>query len=71
MAMQSFRGAGGLGAYVTPHVENEVDSLGEYERTPLAQDVLTASEQRLERVLVGIATVVWIGIGALVAVWLV
>jgi hypothetical protein len=71
MAMQTFRGAGGLGVYVAPHPENDADSLGEYEHTPLAQDTLTASEQRLERVLVGVAAVLWIGIGTLVAVWLV
>jgi hypothetical protein len=69
--MQSFRGAGGLGAYVTPHAENDLDSLGEYEQTPLTQDTLTASERRLERLLIGVAAVVWIGVGALVAAWLV
>jgi hypothetical protein len=48
-----------------------VDLLGEYEHTPLVQDTLTERERRLERVLVGVAAVVWIGVGALVAVWLV
>jgi hypothetical protein len=69
--MQSFRGAGGGGAYFTPLGGNDVDALGECEHRPLVQDTLSDSERRLERVLVGVATVVWIGIGALVAVWLV
>jgi hypothetical protein len=71
MGMQSLRGAGGGGAYVSPHGSNDLNLLGEYEHTPLAQDTLTASERRLERVLAGVAAVVWIGIGALAAVWLV
>jgi hypothetical protein len=47
------------------------DSFGEYELAPLAHDVLTAREQRVERVLVGVAAAVWIGIGALVVAWMV
>jgi hypothetical protein len=33
--------------------------------------VLTEQEQRVERVLVGVSTAVWIGIGALVVAWIV
>jgi len=71
MGMQSFRGAGGGGAYFTSLESNNADALGEYEHTRLAPDTLTDREQRLERVLVGVATVFWIGVGALVAAWLV
>ena len=71
MGMQSFRGAGGGGAYFTSLEPNTVDAFGEYERMQFAQDVLTDRERRVERVLVGVATVLWIGIGALVVVWLV
>ena len=71
MGMQSFRGAGGLGAYVSPPSNHNADALGEYEHSSLAQDTLTEGERRLERLLVGVATVLWIGIGALAAVWLV
>ena len=72
MGMQSFRGAGGLGVYVS-HVAKDDDAqiLAEYEHSLLAQDTLAPSERRVERVLVGVATVLWIGIGALIAVWLV
>ena len=38
---------------------------------PLAHDVLTEQEQRVERMLVGVAAAVWIGIGALLVVWMV
>jgi hypothetical protein len=72
MGMQSFRGAGGLGAYVSPPSNGKGDALGEHEHTPpLAQNRLTEGERRFERLIVGVATVLWIGIGALVAVWLV
>ncbi len=71
MGMQSFRGAGGVGAFSTPVARIESDSFGEYELAPLAQDVLTVQEQRVERALVGVATAVWIGIGALVVAWMV
>jgi len=71
MAMQSFRGAGGVGAFSTPVARMDADPLGEYELAPLAQDVLTEREQRVERVLVGVATAVWIGISALVVAWIV
>ena len=40
-------------------------------REEAAQDVLTEQEQRVERVLVGVSTAVWIGIGALVVAWIV
>jgi hypothetical protein len=69
--MQSFRGAGGGGAFSTPIARIDSDPFGEYELAPLAQDVLTVQEQRLERVLVGVATAVWIEIGALVVAWMV
>jgi hypothetical protein len=69
--MQSFRGAGGGGAFRTPLARIGSDPFGEYELAPLAQDVLTEQEQRVERVLVGVATAVWIGIGALVVAWMV
>jgi len=71
MGMQSFRGAGGGGEYVSPHGSDDLQLVAEYEHTTLVQDTLTESERRLERVLVGVAAVVWIGIGALAAVWLV
>ena len=71
MGMQSFRGAGGGGAFSTPVARIESEPLGEYELAPLAQDVLSAQEQRVERALVGVATAVWIGIGALVVAWMV
>jgi len=71
MGMQSFRGAGGGGAFSTPLAKIDSDSFGEYELAPLAQDVLTEQEQRVERVLVGVAAAVWIGIGALVVAWMV
>jgi len=70
MGLQSFRGAGGGGAYFTS-IGNDVDALGEHEHAPPVQDTLSDSERRLERVLVGVATLVWIGVGAAVAVWLV
>ncbi len=70
MGMQSFRGAGGGGAFSTPLPRIDADPCGEYELAPLAQDVLTEREARVERVLVGVAAAVWIGIGALVATWL-
>jgi hypothetical protein len=69
--MQSFRGAGGGGAFSTPAARIDSDSFGEHELAPLAQEVLTEQEQRVERVLVGVATAVWIGIGALVVAWIV
>jgi hypothetical protein len=47
------------------------DSFGEHELVPLAHEVLSEQEQRVERVLVGVATAVWIGIGALVVAWVV
>jgi hypothetical protein len=47
------------------------DPFGEYELVPLAQDVLTEKDQRVERVLVGVAAAVWIGIGALLVAWIV
>jgi hypothetical protein len=68
--MQSFRGAGGVGAFSTPVARIDSDPFGEYELAPLAQDVLTKRELRIERVLVGVATAVWIGIGALVVAWI-
>jgi hypothetical protein len=71
MGMQTFRGAGGVGAFSTPVARIDSDSLGECELAPLALDVLTEQEQRVERVLVGVATAVWIGIGALVVAWMV
>jgi hypothetical protein len=69
--MQSFRGAGGVGAFSTPVARTDSDSFGEHELAPLPQDVLTEQERRVERVLVGVATAVWIGIGALVVAWMV
>jgi hypothetical protein len=69
--MQSFRGAGGGGAFSTPLAKIESDAFGEYELAPLAHDMLTERELRAERVLVGVATAVWIGIGALVVAWVV
>jgi len=71
MGMQSFRGAGGGGAFSTPVARFDSDPVGEYELVPLAQDVLTEQELRIERVLVGVATAVWVGIGALVVAWMV
>jgi len=71
MGMQSFRGAGGGGAFSTPIARFDSDSFGEYEPAPLAKDVLTVQEQRVERVLVGVATALWIGVGALVVAWMV
>lgn len=71
MGMQTFRGAGGSGAFRTPAARIEPDPLAEHERAPLAHDALTEQEQRVERVLVGVATAVWIGIGALVVAWMV
>jgi hypothetical protein len=71
MGMQSFRGAGGGGAFSTPALRIDADPFGEYELAPLAQDVLTEREQRVERLLVGVATAVWIGVGALVVTWMV
>jgi hypothetical protein len=71
MGMQSFRGAGGGGAFSTPTLRTDADPFGEYELAPLAQDVLTEREQRVERLLVGVATAVWIGVGALVVTWMV
>jgi hypothetical protein len=47
------------------------DPFGEYELVPLAQDVLTEKDQRVERVLVGVAAAVCIGIGALLVAWIV
>src|SRR5215471_15018576 len=72
MGMQSFRGAGGLGAYVS-HVSHDDDAkyLDEFEHSRLAHDTLSDSERRVERTLVAIATVLWVGVGVLVAVWLV
>jgi len=72
MGMQSFRGAGGIGAYVS-HVPADDDAqiLAEYEHSLVAHATLTDRERRVERVLVGIAAVFRIGVGALVAVWLV
>jgi hypothetical protein len=69
--MQSFRGAGGGGAFCTPMATLDSDPFGEYELVPLAQDVLTEKDQRVERVLVGVAAAVWIGIGALLVAWIV
>jgi hypothetical protein len=69
--MQSFRGAGGGGAFRTPMATLDSDPFGEYELVPLAQDVLTEKDQRVERVLVGVAAAVWIGIGALLVAWIV
>ena len=71
MGMQSFRGAGGGGAFSTPIARIDSDPFGEYELAPLAQDVLTEREQRVERMLVGVAAAVWIGIGALLVAWMV
>ncbi len=71
MGTQSFRGAGGVGAFSMPIARIGSDPYGEYELAPLAQDVLTEREQRVERVLVGVAAAVWIGIGALVVAWVV
>ena len=71
MGTQSFRGAGGGGAFFTSVGGSDIDVLGEHDRAALVLDTLSDSERRLERVLVGVATLVWIGIGALVAVWLV
>jgi len=71
MGMQSFRGAGGIGAYVSHAGNDDAQILSEYECTALKLDALTNSERRVERVLVAIATVLWTGIGALVVVWLV
>jgi len=70
MGMQSFRGAGGGGAFSTPVARMDAP-FGEFELVPLAQDLLTEQERRVERVLVGVATAVWIGIGALVVAWIV
>jgi len=71
MGMQSFRGAGGGGAFCTPMARLDSDPFGEYELVPLAQDVLTEKDQRVERVLVGVAAAVCIGIGALLVAWIV
>lgn len=71
MGMQSFRGAGGGGAFSTPVPRFDSDPFGEFELAPLAQDVLTERELRVERMLVGVAAAVWIGIGALLVVWMV
>jgi hypothetical protein len=71
MGMQSFRGAGGGGAFSTPVARFDSDPFGEFELAPLAQDVLTERELRVERMLVGVAAAVWIGIGALLVVWVV
>jgi len=69
--MQSFRGAGGGGAFRTPMATLDSDPFGEYELVPLAQDVLTEKEQRVEHLLVGVAAAIWIGIGALLVAWMV
>jgi hypothetical protein len=69
--MQSFRGAGGGGAFCTPMARLDSDPFGEYELVPLAQDVLTEKEQRVEHLLVGVAAAIWIGIGALLVAWMV
>ena len=71
MGMQSFRGAGGGGAFSMPTARFDSDSFDDYELAPVAQDVLSVQEQRVERVLVGVTTAVWIGIGALVVAWMV
>jgi hypothetical protein len=71
MGMQSFRGAGGVGAFSTPATRIDSEPFGEHELAPLVQDGLTQQEQRVERVLVGVATAVWNGIGGLVVVWMV
>ena len=71
MGMQSFRGAGGGGAFSTPIARIDSDPFGEYELAPLAHDVLTEREQHVERMLVGVAAAVWIGIGALLVAWMV
>jgi hypothetical protein len=71
MGMQSFRGAGGVGAFSTPVTRVEPAAFGEYELALLAQQALTEQELRVERVLVGVATAVWIGVGALVVAWVV
>jgi hypothetical protein len=71
MGRQSFRGAGGGGAFSTPVARIDSEPFGDYQLAPLAQEVLTKQEQRVERVLVGVATAVWIGIGALVVAWMV
>jgi len=71
MGMQSFRGAGGGGAFCTPMARLDSDPFGEYELVPLAQDVLTEKEQRIERLLAGVAAAIWIGIGALLVAWMV
>ena len=42
MGMQSFRGAGGQGAYVSLPGDHPADALGEHEHTPLAGETLTA-----------------------------
>ena len=56
MGMQSFRGAGGAGAFSTPVARLDRDSFGEYELAPLARDGFTEREQHVERVPIGIAT---------------
>jgi hypothetical protein len=71
MGMQSFRGAGGGGAFSTPLARIDSESFGEYDVATLTQDVLTEKELRIERALVGVATAVWIGIGAFVVAWMV
>ena len=71
MGMQSFRGAGGGGVFSTPRAKIESDAFGEYDLVPLAHDVLTEHEQRIERLLVSVAAAVWIGIGAVVITWMV
>ena len=45
MGMQSFRGAGGGGAFSTPAARIDSDPFGEYELVPLAQDVLRGVER--------------------------
>jgi len=71
MGMQSFRGAGGGGAFSTPVARFESNPFGEHELAPLAQEALSEQEMRIERVLVGVATAVWLGIGAAVVAWIV
>lgn len=61
MGMQSFRGAGGAGAFSTPVARLDRDSFEQHELAPLARDGFTEHEQRVERLPMGVATAAWIG----------
>jgi hypothetical protein len=68
MAMQSFRGAGGVGA-ISLRRKTVRDASNEYELRPITQELLTTIEDDQPRALVHASTAVAVAAGALVAAW--